>query len=134
MVLVLLLLVLFGAATTLQAQRLGDEWLEAFRVRLEEDPAAAANAIREKLRWLFAMSPVLLTAVALLVIRQGLASVRSGFAPPPGSWIVAGQRTHAGRVARVRGHLQWLLGASLIGVTWVARGTSTGSSSNCSSR
>ena len=116
--LALALLLLFSLACLLLVQQLAEAWIADFQARLAEDRRAAAEAVLAQLRWFFLFSPLLLTIAALLVIGQGVRAVQSGFSPPAGAWIVAGQRTHSGRAARVRGHLQWILGVLLVALAW----------------
>jgi hypothetical protein len=115
----LLLLVLLIGAAALAIQALSDSWALEFKSRLDQDPSGAAHELREALRWLFSLVPLLLTAGSVPVIRQGLAAARSGFLPPPGAWIIAGQRTYAGDAARRRGRLQWIAGVVMLVAGWV---------------
>jgi hypothetical protein len=116
---ILLALLLIGAFAVLTAQQLTEAWLVEFQARLDSDPELAIDWLRDRLIWLFLLLPVVLTAGAAVVVWQGVQVVRTGFMPPAGAWIVAGQRTHAGRAARIRGHLQWILGVLLVVTAWV---------------
>lgn len=117
---ILLVILLLGGLAMLASQQLADAWIVDFQARLDEDPAQAAAWLRGRLSWFFVLSPVLLSVGALLVIWQGVRAVQTGFSPPAGAWIVQGQRTHAGRTARLRGHLQWSLGLVLMVASWAA--------------
>ncbi len=115
---ILVVILLLGGVAVLAAQQAAEAWVVGFQARLEADPARAAAWLRERLSWFFALSPVVLTVGALLVVRQGVHTVRTGLSPPDGAWIVDGQRTYSGRPARIRGHLQWSLGLLLLAVSW----------------
>jgi hypothetical protein len=117
-VFILLVLLLFGGFMLLSAQQAAETWLVEFQARLDRDPDQAVSWLRDRLRWMFLLLSVLLTAGAAAVVWQGVQVVRTGFMPPAGAWIVAGQRTHAGRAAQVRGHLQWILGTLLAVTAW----------------
>ncbi|MDX1594121.1 MAG: hypothetical protein R3298_07725 [Gammaproteobacteria bacterium] len=115
---VLLVLVVLGAAAVFLVNQLGEAWVASFQARLDENPELAAAWLGERLRWFFLVAPAFPSIAALLVIWQGVRTLRTGYSPPAGAWIVAGQRWHCGRAARIRGHLQWLLGTVLIAITW----------------
>ena len=115
---ILIAILLLGGLAVLTAQEAAEAWIVEFQARLDQDPELAATWLHERLFWFFALSPVMLTIGALLVVWQGVRTVQTGFSPPAGSWIVSGQRTHAGRPARMRGHLQWMLGLFLVVVSW----------------
>ncbi len=114
----LLVIALLGVLVVIASERAAEVWIGEFQQRLDADPELAAAWLRERLFRFFLLSPVVLTVGALLVVWQGVRTVQTGFSPPAGWWIVRGQRTHAGRPARVRGHLQWLLGLLLIVASW----------------
>ena len=120
-VILIVLVVLFLGAAVLAMQHFTATWLQQFNLRVEHDPAGAAYQLREILRWFFSLVPLLLTLVSVPVIRQGLAGLRSGFMPPPGAWILAGQRTHVGAAARWRARLQWIVGVLMLVAVWVDR-------------
>ena len=113
-----LVIALLGVLVVVASEQAAEAWIEEFQVRLDADPELAATWLRERLFHFFLLSPVVLTVGALLVVWQGVRTVQTGCSPPAGWWIVRGQRTHVGHPARIRGHLQWLLGLLLIVVSW----------------
>ena len=113
-----LVIALLGVLVVVASEQAAEAWIEEFQVRLDADPELAAAWLRERLFHFFLLSPVVLTVGALLVVWQGVRTLQTGFSPPAGAWIVAGQRTHTGHAARVRGHLQWSLGLLLVVVSW----------------
>ena len=79
---------------------LGLDELAEYASRLEElasaEPERAREILTERLRQLAVLNGIVLSALALLIIRHGIRGWRGGFMPPKGAWILEGQRTWSG--------------------------------------
>jgi len=81
----------------------GLDHLADYAKQLEEltatDPAIAAAIITQQLRMLAVLNGILLTLLAVLIIRHGLRGLRTTSMPPKGSWVLKGQRIWTGQSA-----------------------------------
>jgi hypothetical protein len=71
----------------------------------DQAPEAGALEIVRRLHlyaWIYGGS---LLAIASWIAWRATRTIRSQCAPPPGSWIIEGQRTHAGSAAQRRGRI-----------------------------
>ncbi len=65
----------------------------------ETDPAKAAAAATQLVRKLAVINALLMCSLTAIIIWYGLRSWRAKSMPPPGSWILEGQRTWSGESA-----------------------------------
>jgi hypothetical protein len=121
------------AALLALALWLGIRWSEAYAATIsrlvQASPEAAAATLERDLRVLAAVNGAAAWAVAGFLVWQGRRALRARMLPPPGSWIVEGQRLRTGREAVAASRLLIflagalaLLGAGLSVLLWSVAG------------
>ena len=83
------------------------------------DPAAAAATATQLMRTLAILNGLVLGSLTVMIIWHGWSGWRAEAMPPPGSWILAGQRTWTGESAVRVAKFKIVVGA-LLGVLAVA--------------
>lgn len=91
-------------------------WMASYAEQMgtlfDRDPERARAELVRDVRIVAIVTATLLFALAAWLWRYGIRSMRCRAMPPPGSWIVAGQRTWTGEAAVRRAQL--LLAASAV--------------------
>lgn len=103
------------------------DYLAEYREELQElavtEPLETAATLTQLLRNVAILNGVVLSSLALLIIRHGWSGWRSESMPPRGSWIVAGQRTWTGeaavRIAKFKIAVGALLAVLAVASSWV---------------
>ena len=79
---------------------LGLAWVESYGDRMSDlidtDPAQASVRLVRDLRAVAVATALSMLALAVFLASYGVRSLRTGSMPPPGSWIIEGQRIRTG--------------------------------------
>ncbi len=101
------------------------EYAEQLKNLAVTDPAEAAAAAAQLARTLAILNGLVLGSLTIVIIWQGWSGWRAESMPPPGSWILEGQRTWTGepavRIAKFRivvGALLGVLTAASSSILW----------------
>ena len=120
---VLLIVVAVGVWVSLDRLAEYGEELEELAVT---EPLEAAATVTQLLRNLAILNGLVLSSLAVLIIWHGWSGWRSESMPPPGSWILEGQRIWTGesavRIAKFKIAVGALLGARAVASTLILWG------------
>lgn len=95
------------------------EYAEQLKNLAATDPAGAAVRATQIMRILAILNGLVLGSLTIMIIRHGWSGWRAQAMPPPGSWILAGQRTWTGESAVRIAKFKIVVGA-LLGLLAVA--------------
>ena len=99
------------------------EYVEQLEELVDTEPLQAAAEIKQLLRTLAIVNGMVLSALTILIIWQGLAGWRTASMPPKGSWILNGQRTWTGesavRIAKFTITVGAILGVLAVVSSWI---------------
>ncbi|MBT8146294.1 MAG: hypothetical protein KJN90_05530 [Gammaproteobacteria bacterium] len=99
------------------------EYVEQVEELADTEPLEAAAEIKQLLRTLAIVNGMVLAALTILIIWQGLAGWRTASMPPKGSWILHGQRTWTGesavRIAKFTITVGAILGVLAVVSSWI---------------
>jgi hypothetical protein len=93
------------------------QWADVYAVRISDlasaSPEQAAEVLGRHLRVLAALNALVGWVIAAYVAWYGYRGLRTAALPPPGAWILEGQRVHEGSAAVRRAKLLMLLGGAI---------------------